>query len=174
MILDGDILDYFEEIGVDIEESKLDLDSLFSFQVSFYDFSLSASLLIERELSLLSFTLAIPSPEILDGMDTALNALNLNSRLFKAYYDKFEDVIYIKASSFIREENLISTMDYMITSALNMDSEYIENLYNTVFKENYESLEDDMEFDKAHEDTSIEEDMAELMELLNHKKSHNS
>ena len=170
MILDGEILAYFDEIGVDVEANIMDSDSRFNFLVSFYDFSLPASITIERELNLLTFELKIDNPSIIEFLSLALNALNSNSRLFKAYYDKLEDSITIKAISFVREENLISTMDYMITSALNMDSDYIENLYNTVFKENYESLEDDMEFDKMHEDTSIEEDMQELMELLKSKK----
>ena len=55
-------------------------------------------------------------------------------------------------------------ISFIIESAKNIDSEYIENLYNTIYDSDYDLF--DEEFEKAHENTSIEDDMAELMSLL--------
>lgn len=169
MILDGDILDYFDEIGIDVEESHYEDSFSFLFQISYHDFSLDATFTIERSLKLLSFMVSMPNPTELELLPQALNILNNNSRILKAYYDKLEDTVFIKATTFVTEDNVISCIDYILSSIKDIDYEYIENLYNTIYKEDYESYLDDDEFDKAHENTSIEDDMKELMELLNHK-----
>lgn len=168
MILDGDILAYFDEIGVDVEESNYQDSISFLFRISYYDFDLQASFTLERSLNLLSFMINMPSPLEFDLLPQALNILNNNSRILKAYYDKLDDSIYIKTTTFVTEDNVISCMDYILSTVKNIDYEYIENLYNTIYKDDYESFDLD-EFDKKHEDTSIEEDMKELMDLLNHK-----
>lgn len=169
MILDGDILDYFDEIGVDVEVSNSDDSSSFIFQISYNDFDLDASFTIERSLKLLSFMVSMPNPKEFDLLPQALNQLNSNSRLLKSYYDKLDDSVYIKTSTFVTEENVISTIDYILTSMKDLDYEYIENLYNTIYSDDYEPFDED-EFDRAHENTTIDEDMKELMELLSHKK----
>ncbi len=167
MILDGDILAYFNEIGVDVEESSY-LDTFsFIFQISYSDFDLNATFTIDRSLNLLSFMVSLPNPEELESLPEALNVINSNSTLLKAYYDKLDDTVYVKASTFVTEDNCIQAMDYILTAMKDLDYEYIENLYNSIYKEDYDSFDD--EFEKAHKDTSIEEDMAELMELLKNK-----
>ena len=171
MILDGDILAYFEEIGVDVEESSYEDTLSFIFQISYKDFDLNASFTIHRSMNLLSFMVSMPNPEEFDLLPQALNILNSNSTILKAYYDKIDDTVYIKASTFVTESNCISSMDYILTSMKELDYEYIENLYNTIYKEDYETFLDD-EFERTHEDTSIEEDMVELMALLKNQKNH--
>ncbi|RIA73955.1 putative sensory transduction regulator [Anaeroplasma bactoclasticum] len=167
MILDGDILAYFNEIGVDVEESSYEDTFSFIFQISYSDFDLNATFTIDRSLNLLSFMVSLPNPEEFDLLPEALNAINSNSTLLKAYYDKLDDTVYVKASTFVTEDNCIQAMDFILTSMKDLDYEYIENLYNSIYKEDYDSFDD--EFEKAHKDTSIEEDMAELMELLKNK-----
>lgn len=167
MILDGDILAYFNGIGVDVEESSYEDTFSFIFQISYSDFDLNATFTIDRSLKLLSFMVSLPNPEELDSLPEALNVINSNSTLLKAYYDKLDDTVYVKASTFVTEDNCIQAMDYILTSMKDLDYEYIENLYNSIYKEDYDSFDD--EFEKAHKDTSIEEDMAELMELLKNK-----
>jgi hypothetical protein len=167
MILDGDILAYFKEIGVDVEESSYEDTFSFIFQISDSDFDLNATFTIDRSLNLLSFMVSLPNPEEFDLLPEALNEINSNSTLLKAYYDKLDDTVYVKASTFVTEDNCIQAMDFILTSMKDLDYEYIENLYNSIYKEDYDSFDD--EFEKAHKDTSIEEDMAELMELLKNK-----
>ena len=84
MILDGDILDYFDEIGVDVEESHYEDSFSFLFQISYHDFSLDATFTIERSLQLLSFMVSMPNPTELESLPQALNILNNNSRILKA------------------------------------------------------------------------------------------
>lgn len=167
MILDGDILAYFNEIGVDVEESSFEDSFSFIFEISYTDFSLTATFTIDRSLNILSFMVSMPNPEEFDLLPEALNAINSNSTLLKAYYDKLDDTVYVKASTFVTEDNCITAMDYILSSIKDLDYEYIENLYNSIYKEDYDGF--DAEFERAHEDTSIEEDMAELMELLKNK-----
>ena len=168
MILEGDILEYFDEIGVDVEVSSYEDSMSFLFQISYHDFDLDATFTIERSLKLLSFMISLKNPMDLDFMPQALNVLNNNSRILKSYYDKLDDTVYIKTTTFVTEDNVISSIDYILSCVKEIDYEYIENLYNTIYKDDYESFDED-EFDKTHENTSIEDDMKELMDLLNHK-----
>ena len=48
MILEGDILEYFDEIGVDVEVSSYEDSMSFLFQISYHDFELDATFTIER------------------------------------------------------------------------------------------------------------------------------
>jgi hypothetical protein len=109
------------------------------------------------------------NPEVIESMPIALNALNANSTILNAYYDRLDDAVLIKASTFVTEDNVITCIDYILTSIKDLDYEYIENLYNSIYKEDYDASFD-LEFEKAHQDTSIEEDMAELMSLLRKKR----
>ena len=76
MILDGDILAYFNEIGVDVEESSFEDSFSFIFEISYTDFSLTATFTIDRSLNLLSFMVSMPNPEEFDLIPEALNAIN--------------------------------------------------------------------------------------------------
>lgn len=165
MILVGDILDYFLSKKIDVEESLYEDSSSFSFKINFKDFILDASFSLNQETSLLSFLININNPELLEQMPEALNAINQNSTILKAYYDRLDDACYIKTTSFVTEENIISTMDFILTTVTEIDSLYIENLYYSLFNIDYESI-DDLEFEEAHKDTSIEEDMEELLSIL--------
>ena len=160
MILDGDILAYFDEMGIDVEESTYEDTFSFIFKISYGSFDLDASFTIHRSMNLLSFMVVMENPEVIESMPLALNALNANSTILKAYYDRLDDAVFI---------NVITCIDYILTSIKDLDYEYIENLYNSIYKEDYDASFD-LEFEKAHQDTSIEEDMAELMSLLRKKR----
>ena len=169
MILDGDILTYFDEMGIDVEESVYEDTFSFIFKISYGSFDLDASFTIHRSMNLLSFMVVMENPEVIESIPQALNALNANSTILKAYYDRLDDSVFIKASTFVTEDNVITCIDYILTSIKDLDYEYIENLYNSIYKEDYDTSFD-LEFEKAHKDTSIEEDMAELMSLLRQKR----
>ena len=169
MILDGDILAYFDEMAIDVEESTYEDTFSFIFKISYGSFDLDASFTIHRAMNLLSFMVVMENPEVIESIPEALNALNANSTILKAYYDRLDDAVFIKASTFVTEDNVITCIDYILTSIKELDYEYIENLYNSIYKEDYDASFD-LEFEKAHKDTSIEEDMAELMSLLRKKR----
>ena len=164
MVLDGDILNYFQESHIEVDMSLYENTTSFIFKIDYLSFSLNASISINHEINLLSFQMAFEKPKVIENIAQGLNILNQNSTILKAYYDKLEDAVFIKANHFVNEENVISTISFIIESSKNIDSEYIENLYNTIYDEDYDLYDD--EFDKAHENTSIEDDMAELMSLL--------
>ncbi len=167
MILDGDIINYFNEINTEVELSEYENTTSFIFSIDYLQFSAKASISINHDINLLSFQLIFEHPQELDNMPQGLNILNQNSTMLKAYYDKLEDAVFIKANHFVNEENIISTISFIIESATNIDSEYIENLYNTIYDNDYDLFDD--EFNKAHENTSIEDDMKELMSLLKNR-----
>ncbi|MCR5231339.1 MAG: hypothetical protein K6B64_01705, partial [Acholeplasmatales bacterium] len=153
MILDGDIINYFNEINTEVELSEYENTTSFIFSIDYLQFSAKASISINHDINLLSFQLIFEHPQELDNMPQGLNILNQNSTMLKAYYDKLEDAVFIKANHFVNEENIISTISFIIESATNIDSEYIENLYNTIYDNDYDLFDD--EFNKAHENTSI-------------------
>ena len=162
MILDGDILNYFRESHIEVDVSEYENTTTFIFDIDYLSFSKNASISINHEINLLSFQIVFEKPKVLDNIPDSLNMINQNSTMLKAYYDKLDDAIFIKANHFVNEENVISTIAFIISSAKDIDSEYIEDLYEMIYDE--DSFDD--EFDKAHENTSIEDDMAELMSLL--------
>lgn len=168
MILVGDIIKYFNHMHIDVEESSYEDTTTFTFHIYFKDFDLDASFSINHETNLLLFLMGMENPENLESMPEALNAINQNSSILKAYYERLDDACFIKASSFVLEDNVISVMDYILTCITDIDALYIENLYYTLYNPDYENMDDD-EFEESHKDTSIEEDMEELLSLLSKK-----
>ena len=164
MILDGDIINYFKESHIEVDVSEYENTTSFIFNIDYISFSVDAYITINHDINLLTFQISFLNPKVLDNIALGLNILNQNSTMLKAYYDKLEDAVFVKANHFVNEENVISTISFIIESAKNIDSEYIENLYNTIYDSDYDLF--DEEFEKAHENTSIEDDMAELMSLL--------
>ena len=57
---------------------------------------------------------------------------------------------------------------YFDEMGIDVEESTYEDTFSFIFKISYGSF--DLEFEKAHQDTSIEEDMAELMSLLRKKR----
>ena len=168
MILDGDILNFFKEIGKEVDISSYEGKDTFIFTINYFTFDVLASIYLDRDLNMLKFQMEFKNPTVMDSIPQALNIVNQNSTILKAYYDRFNDSIYIVSNHFVNEENYITVLSFLMDSVCKIDSMYIENLYNSIYDETYDLFDDD--FDKKHEKTSVEEDFMELMSLLNNNK----
>ena len=103
------------------------------------------------------------------GLDNFYSGLIHISEVSNDFVRNINDFGEVGETIYVKILEVDETTNHLKLSIKDIDYEYIENLYNTIYKEDYESYLDDDEFDKAHENTSIEDDMKELMELLNHK-----
>ena len=168
MILDGDILNFFKEINKEVEISEYEGKETFIFTINYFTFDILASIYLDRDLGMLKFQMEFKNPKVMESVPQALNILNQNSTILKAYYDRLNDSVYIVSNHFVNEENIISVLSFLMDSVYKIDSMYIENLYNSIYDDTYDLFDDD--FEKKHENTSIEDDFNELLNLLNSNK----
>ena len=155
MILDGDILNYFESIHKDVKYLQGDISS-FEFVLDYLTLQMDAAFQLNHSNDMLTFIVKVDSVLMNDDIYPLLNEFNFKSNLLKAYYDKTNYQIIVKSSLYVKED------DYL-------------NIMNSYFKmvqgDEYDILEDFYKFKGTLKEENKDNSLDDLMGLLdNHRK----
>ena len=128
MILDGDILAYFDSIHKNVRYTD-GQTSAFEFNLDYLSLHLWSSILLNHTNDMVSFVIKINNVLVCDEVYRLLNEFNNKSILLKAYYDKTSYQIIVKGNQYAKEENLIYIIEGYTSSIKGDEYDILEELY---------------------------------------------
>ena len=132
MITRSRIENYFDSIGVD-ENTTFEENTFVTTFIIDYDGFQSEIVMTTDEFNLrleLFFSLVTFSDELLKE----LNEFNRYSKYFKAYYSMANEMVVISTTQMFQNSKFEEILERSLNSLVNLDSEYIENLYRFCYK----------------------------------------
>ena len=126
------IENYFDSIGVD-ENTTFEENTFVTTFIIDYDGFQSEIVMTTDEFNLrleLFFSLVSFSDELLKE----LNEFNRYSKYFKAYYSMANEMVVISTTQMFQNSKFEEILERSLNSLVNLDSEYIENLYRFCYK----------------------------------------
>ena len=139
MIKRGKIEEYF--INLEVDEKTIETESGFEtvFTVDYFDFSMDCILEIDEYN--LRLNMVIDSVDMSYDVLAMVNEFNRNSKYLKANYSFANENILISTCQLYTNSNFEKVLDAILNSIVNLDSEFIENLYH----KNLEFMEENID-----------------------------
>ena len=132
MITRSRIENYFDSIGVD-ENTTFEENTFVTTFIIDYDGFQSEIVMTTDEFNLrleLFFSLVSFSDELLKE----LNEFNRYSKYFKAYYSMANEMVVISTTQMFQNSKFEEILEKSLNSLVNLDSEYIENLFRICYR----------------------------------------
>ena len=139
MIKKGKIEEYFINLEVDEETIQTEFGFETTFTVDYSNFSLDC--ILEVDEFNLRLNMVIDSVDLSYEILALVNEFNRNSKYLKANYSFANENILISTCQLYTNSNFEKVLDAILNSIVNLDSEFIENLYN----KNKEFMEGDID-----------------------------
>lgn len=130
MILDGDILNYFESIHKNVTYIDENNISTFEFVLDYLSLKAKPKLILDKKKNLISLVVYIKNVKFKEEIYPLLNSFNLKSNLLKASYDKANYQIIISANQYLNEENAFLIIDNLIKSFEGDEYDFLEDIYH--------------------------------------------
>lgn len=131
MITRSRIENYFDSIGVDETTTLEDDGFVTSFIIDYNGFQ-SEVILTTDEFNIrleLFFQLVTYTDDLLKE----LNEFNRYSKYFKAYYSYANEAVIISTTQMYQNNKFEEILEKSLNSLVNLDSDYIENLYRLCY-----------------------------------------
>ncbi|MBQ9900419.1 MAG: hypothetical protein IJM36_04770 [Acholeplasmatales bacterium] len=132
MISRSRIENYFDSIGVDEETTFEDGTFVTTFIIDYDGFQSEVVLTVD-EFNI-RLELFFSSVDYSDALLKDLNEFNRYSKYYKAYYSFSNEMVVLSTTQMFQNSKFEEILEKSLNSLVNLDSEYIENLFRICYR----------------------------------------
>ncbi len=132
MITRSRIENYFEDLEVDTFITKEETGFVVTFNIDYSCFT--KEIILDIDENNIKLSLIFSSVDINVNLLEAINEFNIYSKYYKAFYNPIREEIVIETNQFFQNNKFEEILELSLNSLVNLDSEYIEKIYELINK----------------------------------------
>ena len=131
MITRSRIENYFDSLGVDESTTKEDEGFVTTFIIDYDGFQ--SEIVLTTDDFNIRLDLFFSEVSCTNNLLKSLNEFNRYSKYFKAYYSYANEAVIISTTQMYQNNKFEEILEKSLNSLVNLDSDYIENLYRLCY-----------------------------------------